>query len=98
MEHRSLSALLEKLIKISAKVVRQERCVRCARVTLPERKKIIGRAFDRQIDSTKRGDRYADCRIKTGFAFDRHSCYATNDREWSSGESRLRWLRRDYNL
>ncbi len=46
--------------------------------------------FDRQIGSTKRGDRYADCRIRTGFAFDRHICYATGDRKWSSGESRIK--------
>ncbi len=46
--------------------------------------------FDRQIGSTKRGDRDADRRIGTGFAFDRRSCYATDDREWSSGESRSR--------
>ncbi len=52
-------------------------------------KKVTGRAFDRQIGSTKRGDRYTDCRIRTGFAFDRPICYATGDRKWSSGESRL---------
>ncbi len=39
------------------------------------------------LGSTKRGDRYADCRIRTRFAFDCHFCYATGDREWSSGES-----------
>ncbi len=50
----------------------------------------LGRVFDRQIGATKRGDRYADCRIRTGFAFDRHICYATGDREWSSGESRVK--------
>ncbi len=60
------------------------------RGTLSQREKVTGRAFDSQIGSTKRGDRYADCRIRTGFAFDRHICYATGDREWSSGESRLR--------
>ena len=43
----------------------------------------------REISSTKRGDRYADCRIRTGFVFDRPICYATGDRRWSSGESRL---------
>ena len=43
---------------------------------LSKREKVTGRAFDRQIGSTKRGDRYADCRIRTGFAFDRHICYA----------------------
>ncbi len=56
---------------------------------LSQREKVTGRAFDRQIGSTKRGDRYADCRIRTGFALDRHCCYATGDREWSSGESRI---------
>ena len=60
------------------------------RGTLSQREKVTGRAFDRQIGSTKRGDRYADCRIRTGFALDSHSCFATVDREWSSGESRLR--------
>ena len=49
-----------------------------------------GRAFDRQIGSTKRGDRYADCRIRTGFVFDRPIFYATGDRKWSSGESRIK--------
>ena len=39
--------------------------------------------------NTKTGDRYADCRVRTGFAFDRHFCYATGDHEWFSGESRL---------
>ena len=38
----------------------------------------------------RRGDRHSDCRIGTGVAFDRHICYATRDRKWSSGESRLR--------
>ncbi len=59
------------------------------RGTLSQRQKVTGRAFDRQIGSTKRGDRYADCRISTGFAFDRPICHATADRKWSSGESRL---------
>ncbi len=45
-----------------------------------------GRALDRQIGSTKKGDRYADCRIRTRLAFDRHFCYATGDCEWSSGK------------
>ncbi len=62
------------------------------RGTLSEREKVAGRTFDRQIGATKSGDRYADCRIKTGFAFDRHICYATGDRKWSSGESRLKRL------
>ncbi len=57
-----------------------------------QREKVTGRAFDRQIGSTMRGDRYADCRIRTGFAFDRHICYATGDRKWSSGESRPKGL------
>ena len=39
----------------------------------------------------KREDRYADCRFKTGFVFDRPIWYATGDRKWSSGESRLRY-------
>ena len=56
---------------------------------LPQRERVTGRVFDRQIGSTKRGDRYADCRIRTGFAFDRPICYATGDRKWSSGESRV---------
>ena len=60
------------------------------RGTLSQREKVTGRTIDRQIGSTKRGDRYADCRIGTGFAFDCHFGYATSDREWSSGESRLR--------
>ncbi len=59
------------------------------RGTLSQREKVTGRAFDRQIGSTKRGDRYADYRIGTGIALDRHICYATGDRKWSSGESRL---------
>ncbi len=49
------------------------------------REKAIGRAFDCQIGPTKKGDRYADCRIRAGFDLDRHICYATSDREWSSG-------------
>jgi hypothetical protein len=53
-------------------------------------RKVTGRAFDRQIGSTKRGDRDANGRIKTGFAFDRHICYGTGDRKWSSGESRFK--------
>ena len=64
------------------------------RGTLSQRKKVTGRALDRLIGSTKRGDRYADCRIRAGFAFDRHICYAAGDREWSSGESQLRQFRR----
>ncbi len=62
----------------------------CAgRGTPSHREMVTGRAFDRQIGSTKRGDRYADCRIRTGFAFARHTCSATGDRKWSSGESRF---------
>ncbi len=49
------------------------------RGTLSQREKVTGRAFDRQIGSTKRGDRYANCRIRPGFAFDRQTCYATGD-------------------
>ncbi len=60
------------------------------RGTLSQREKVTGRAFDRQIGSTKRGDHYADRRIRTGFAFDRSIRYATGDCEWSSGESRSR--------
>ncbi len=48
----------------------------------PERRRF------RQIGSTKRGDRYADCRIRTGFAFNRHICYVNGYRKRSSGESR----------
>ncbi len=62
------------------------------RGALSQREKVTGRAFDRQIGSTKRGDRYADCRIGTEFAFDRHNRYATRDRKWSSGDSRIRPL------
>ncbi len=36
------------------------------RGTLSQREKVTGQAFDRQIGSTKRGNRYADCRIRTG--------------------------------
>ncbi len=60
------------------------------RGAISQREKVTGRAFDRQIGSAKRGDCYADCRIRTGFTFDCHACYATGDRKWSSGESRLR--------
>ncbi|MCZ6773981.1 MAG: hypothetical protein O7G83_18640 [Proteobacteria bacterium] len=49
--------------------------------TLSQREKVTGPAFDRQIGSTTSGDRYADCRIRPGFAFDRHICYATDDRK-----------------
>ncbi len=42
-----------------------------------------------QLAHEVRSDRYADCRIRTGFAFDRHVCYATGDRKWSPGESRM---------
>ena len=59
------------------------------RGTLSQRELATGRAFDRQIGPTKKGDRYADCRIKIGFDVNRRTCYATRDREWSSGESRL---------
>ncbi len=36
----------------------------------------------------------ADHRSGSGFDVNRRHCYATRDREWSSGESRLRCLRR----
>ncbi len=42
---------------------------------------LTDRVFDRQIVLTKTGDRYADCRIRTEFALDRHICYATGDRK-----------------
>jgi hypothetical protein len=51
------------------------------RGTLSQREKVTGRAFDRQIGSTKRGDRHADCRIRIGFAFDRYMFNATGDRK-----------------
>ena len=35
-------------------------------------------------------DRNLPCRIRSGFAFDRPFCYATHDRKWSSGESRIK--------
>ncbi len=35
-----------------------------------------GRAFDRQIASTKTGGRHADCRNRTGFDFEVHARYA----------------------
>ncbi len=56
---------------------------------LLQREKVTGRDFHRQIYSTTRGDRHSYCRIRTGFAFDRHICYATGDRKWSSGESQF---------
>ncbi len=56
--------------------------------------KVPGRAFDRQIGPTRKGDRNADCRIRTGFDVNRRYCYATRDREWSSGKSRLSSIRR----
>ncbi len=65
------------------------------RGTLSQREKVTGRAFDRQIGSTKRGDRYADFRIRTGFSFDRHIRYATGDGKWSSGESRFNYVHAD---
>ncbi|MCZ6774479.1 MAG: hypothetical protein O7G83_21185, partial [Proteobacteria bacterium] len=36
------------------------------RGALSQCEKVTGRAFDRQIGSTKRGDRYADCQIRAG--------------------------------
>ncbi len=65
------------------------------RGTLSQREKVTGRAFDRQIGSAKRRDRYADCRIRTGFAFERHFCYTIDDRKWSSGESQFNAIRWD---
>ncbi len=65
-------------------------CAARGGVPLSQREEVTGQTFDRQIGSAKRGDRYADCRIRTGFPFDRHICYATGDRKWSSGESRMR--------
>ncbi len=59
------------------------------RSALSQHEKVTGRAFDRQIGTTRKGDRYAECRIRTEFAFDRQFCYATGDREWSFGETRL---------
>ena len=38
------------------------------------------------------GVRHANCRIRTGFAFHRHSFYATGNCEWSYGESRVKYL------
>ncbi len=79
----SLVRLRERLVKIGANIVRHG-----GYITFQQA----------EVASTKRGDRYADCRIRTGFSFHRHNCYATGDREWSSGESRLkcvsaeRWL------
>ncbi len=64
---------------------------------LSQREKVTGRDFDRQIGATKRGDRYADYRIRTEFAFDCQFCYVTGGRKWSSGESRVRChLKRQY--
>ncbi len=62
------------------------------RGTISQHEKATGRAFDRQIGSTKRGDRTADRRIRTGFALDRHICYATGDR--NPGNLGLRVARR----
>jgi hypothetical protein len=59
------------------------------RGTISQREKVTGRAFDRQIGSTKRRDRYADCRISTRTPFDRHFCYPTGDRKWLTRESRV---------
>ena len=53
---------------------------------LSQHEKVTGRAFDRQIGSMKTGDRYADCRLKSGFAFDRLTRYTNSDRKWSSGK------------
>ncbi len=72
----------------SIQIARQDRYVRLAPCVLSQREKVTGRAFDRQIGSTKRGARYADCRIMTGVAFEPPICYPTGDRKWSSGVSR----------
>ncbi len=55
------------------------------RGTLSQREKVTGRAFDRQIGSTKRGDRYAAYRTRTGLACNRQFCYATLDSEGHPG-------------
>ena len=73
----------------SIQIARQDRYVRRVPEYALSARNDHWPAFNRQIGSTKRGDRYADCRIRTGFAFDRHFCYATGDCEWSSGESRV---------
>ena len=49
------------------------------RGTLSQRANATGRASDRQIGPTRRGDQYADCRIRTGFAVDHQIGYATGD-------------------
>ena len=77
-------------VRLGARSVHPISGHRARRGTLSQRDKVTGRAFDRQIGSTKRRDRYADCQIRTGIAFDRHIFYATGDRKWSSGEFRLR--------
>ncbi len=71
-------------------MARQDRCVRRAPGYALTVEKVTGRAFDRQIGSTKRGDRYAAYRTRTGLAYNRQFCYATLNSEWSSGESRLK--------
>ena len=63
-------------------------CGRC-QGPLSQHEKVTDRAFDRQIGLTKREDGYADCRTRTGWTLDRHSCYATGDREWSFEDSRI---------
>ena len=59
------------------------------RGALSRREKVTGRALDRQIGSTEKEDRYADCRIRTEFDVNRRYCDATSNRKWSSGESRV---------
>ena len=59
-----------------------------ARLT-SELKEINQALWQISFSSTKRGDRYADCRIRTGFALDRHISYATGDGKWSSEKPRL---------
>ncbi len=60
------------------------------RDTLPQRENVTGRTFDRQIGSTKRGARYADLSVHDRRRLRAPMCYATGDREWSSGVSRSR--------
>ena len=53
--------------------------------TLSRHEKVTGRAIARQIGPTGKGDRYADCWIRTGFDVNRRKCYTTRDRQCSSG-------------
>ena len=58
------------------------------RGTLSKREKVTGRAFDRQIGSTKRGIAMQTAGSGPGSP-STHICYATGDRMWSSRESRI---------